>query len=229
MRRCFVLRGSLTAAWSTAETTAATPEVSTTAASTSTELASTARTAAATASVSASALALVLPSTAATATVVLDLREAVVGWGLSCGLGGVVSPALGAGDWCCRVGSLGLGGVARDDFEGFGRGLVLTIGLLVPLCGRSSVGSLGLNARCRRCGRQLSLRSANGCCSSVELGQTCMCDGGVRNDLWGFGIGSSGLSLRNVVDPGLLCGKRSLLERSLLDLRICPSVSFAVL
>jgi hypothetical protein len=199
--------GSLSAAGSTAETTAATPEV-TTAASTSTELASTtARTAATTApvSTSTSSLALVRSSTAATAAVVLDLREAVVGRRLSLGLGGIVGPALGAGDRCRCVRGLGLGGVARDDLEGLGQRLVLATGLLVPLCSRCSVSSLRLNA-CRR--------------------QACVCNGGVRNGLGGLGLGSVGLSLRNVVDPGLLCGERSLLERGLLDLRVCRSVSY---
>lgn len=218
--------GSLSAAGSTAETTAATPEV-TTAASTSTELASTARTAATTApvSTSTSSLALVLSSTAAAATVVLDLGEAVVGWSLSLGLGGVVGPALGAGDWCRCVGSLGLGRVARDDLEGLGQRLVLATGLLVPLCSRSSVGGLRLNACCRRCRRLLSFGSANGRRTSVELCQAGVCNGGVRNGLGSLGLGSGGLSVRNVVDPGLLCGERSLLERGLLDLRVCRSVS----
>ena len=180
--------GGLSAAGSTAEPTAATPEV-TTAATTSTEFASTARTAATTApvststSTSTSSLALVLSSTAATAAVVLDLREAVVGPRLSLGLGSVVGPALGAGDWCRGVRSLSLGGVARDDLEGLGQGLVLATGLLVPLCSRSSVGSLRLNACRRRCQRLLSLGSANGRRSSVELGQACVCNGGVRNGL----------------------------------------------
>jgi hypothetical protein len=220
--------GSLSAAGSTAETTAATPEV-TTAASTSTELASTtARTAAATApvSTSTSSLALVRSSTAATAAVVLDLREAVVGRRLSLGLGGIVGPALGAGDRCRCVRGLGLGGVARDDLEGLGQRLVLATGLLVPLCSRSSVSSLRLNACRRRCQRLLGLGSANGRGSSVELCQACVCNGGVRNGLGGLGLGSVGLSLRNVVDPGLLCGERSLLERGLLDLRVCRSVSY---
>lgn len=218
--------GGLSAAGSTAEATAATPEV-TTAASTSTELASAARAAATTApvSTSTSSLALVLSSTAAAAAVVLDLREAVVGRRLSLGLGGVVGPALGAGDWCRGVRSLSLGGVARDDLEGLGQGLVLATRLLVPLCSRSSVSSLRLNACRRRCQRLLSLGSANGRRSSVELCQACVCNGGIRNGLGRLRLGSIGLSLRNVVDPGLLCGERSLLERGLLDLRVCRSVS----
>lgn len=218
--------GSLSAAGSTAEATA-TPEV-TTAASTSTELASTAaRTAATTApvSTSTSSLALVLSSTAAAAAVVLDLREAVVGRRLSLGLGGVVGPALGAGDWCRGVRGLSLGGVARDDLEGLGQRLVLATGLLVPLCSCSSVSSLRLNACRRRCQRLLSLGSANGRRSSVELCQARVCNGGVRNGLGRLRLGGVGLSLRNVVDPGLLCGERSLLERGLLDLRVCRSVS----
>lgn len=158
-----------------------------------------------------------LSSTTATAAVVLDLREAVVGrgrglgLGLSLGLRGVVSPALGAGDRCRGVRSLSLSRVARDDLEGLSQRLVLTTGLLVPLCSRSSVGGLRLNACRRRYRRWLSFGSANGRCSSVELCQACVCNDGVRDGLWDLGLGSGGLSLRNVVDPGLLCGERSLL------------------
>lgn len=155
------LRSRLTAR-STAEATTATPEV-TTAASTSTELASTARTAATTAPVSSTSLTLVLSSTSTAATVVLNLREAIVSRsrGCSCRFGCVVSPALGAGDGSGLVRCLGLGRVARDDLEGLAQGLVLATSLLVPLCGSGSIGCLGLSASCCRTSRVLSLRSTN--------------------------------------------------------------------
>jgi hypothetical protein len=150
------------AARSTAETTAATPEVTTTAASTSTELASTARTAASTAPISSSALALVLSSTSTAAAVVLNLGEAIIGRGGSCcGLRGIVSPALGAGHGCGLVRSLNLSRVTGDDLERLAERLVLTTGLFVPLRGRSSVSSLGLNAGCRRGCRLLGLQFFN--------------------------------------------------------------------
>lgn len=127
------LRSRLTTGSAT-EAASSTPEVSTAAASTATELASTARTATTTAPVSTSSLALVLSATSATTTVVLDLREAVVSRRLGYGFGGIVSPALGAGDRCRLVRSLSLSGVARDDLEGLAERLVLTGCLLVPLC-----------------------------------------------------------------------------------------------
>ena len=215
------LRSSL-AAGSTAEATSTAPEVTTTAASSSTELASTTRTAAATAPVSATSLALVLSSTSTTATVVLDLGEAVVDRGLGCcGLWSVVRPALGAGDRRRRVRGLGLGGVARDDLERLSQGLILASSLLVPLCTRSSVGSLRLDACSRWCRRLLSLGSTNSSSTSIELCKTCVCKGRVRDYLVCLCLGSAGVGLCNIVDPSFLCGERSLLECSLLDLRVC--------
>ena len=151
------------AARSTTEATSTASEVTTTAASTSAELASTARTAATTAPVSSTSLTLVLSSTSTAATVVLNLREAIVSRsrGCSCRFGCVVSPALGAGDGSGLVRCLGLGRVARDDLEGLAQGLVLATSLLVPLCGSGSVGCLGLGASCCRTSRVLSLRSTN--------------------------------------------------------------------
>lgn len=113
---------------------------------------------------------------------------------------------------------LGLSRVSRNNLKGLAEGLILAAGLLVPLCSRSSVGSLGFNTCCRRCGRLLSLRSANSRRSSVELCQACVRGGGVRDCLRRLCLGSGGLGLRDVVYPGLLGGEGSLLKRGLLDL-----------
>ena len=97
--------------------------------------------------------------------------------------------------------------------------------LLVPLLRRCGVGSLGLDARCRRCIGCLGCHIANGCRSGVKLSESRVRDSGVGNTLKRFVFRRDSLRLCDLVNPSFLCGERSLFEGCLLDLGVCISVS----
>jgi hypothetical protein len=95
--------------------------------------------------------------------------------------------------------------------------------LFVPLLRRCSVGSLGLDARCRwriGCLVHCVVDSRR---SSIKLGKSCVCDSRVGNALERFVLGRDGLRLCNLVNPSFLCGEWSLFKGRLLDLRVYAS------
>jgi hypothetical protein len=204
------------------------PELSaTTASATAEPIAATSWATSAPAPVSSTSLALVLASTSATAAVVLNLMETIVA---SCGgnwsrgrLGGIVGPALSAVDSSCDVRRLRLSRVSRNHLERLGEGFILPSRLFVPLLRRCSIGSLGLDARCRRCIGCLVHCVADSRRSSIKLGKSCVCDSRVGNTLKRFVLGRDGLRLCNLVNPSFLCGEWSLFKGRLLDLRVYAS------
>jgi hypothetical protein len=219
------------AARSATESASGAPELSTTtAAATAESLTTASRAASAPAPVSSTSLTLVLSSASTTAAVVLNLVETVVARCRSSwyrgGFGGIIGPALSAVNGSHSVGGFGLGRVPGNHLERLRERFILPSRLLVPLFRRCSVGSLGLDARCRWCDRFLVVYVANSCRFSIKLGKSCMRNSRVGNALKSFVLRGDSLRLRDVVYPRFLRGERSLLERRLLDLRVCTPISF---